>query len=217
MIIVNGVQMGGEENYEHLVNRVFFKSIDLLGGLKKLAEFRTLTWLPSLARAAFAVVLREEYLRTEDEIAQAVGLTRNTVRNILRADPNLAIYKIEHFDELAEEEKKELKVHTAGGIAKLAYKMVKEGNDAQTLLEFCRGMSEETASLCDIPWAYAILKKIKGCKYPINSYEQLVDRVRGVKIKGRDAAEVVMKISYPIKTPAALLKEISEYLKGDGE
>lgn len=214
MIIINGVQYGGgEENYEHLVNRVFFKSIDLLGGLKKLAEFRTLTWLPSLARAAFAVVLREEYLKTEDEIAQIVGLTRNTVRNILRADPNLAIYKVEHFDELAEEEKKEMRVHTAGGIAKLAYKMVKEGNDAQTLLEFCRGMSEETASLCEIPWAYAILKKIKGVKYPLTSYEELVDRVRGIKVKGMDAAEVVMKINYPVKSPAALLKEIKEYVE----
>ncbi len=213
MIIVDGVQMGADENYEHLVNRVFFKSIDLLGGLKKLAEFRTLTWLPSLARAAFAVVLREEYLRTEDEIAQIVGLTRNTVRNILRADPNMAIYKVEHFDELAEEEKKELKVHTAGGIAKLAYKMVKEGNDAQTLLEFCRGMSEETAALCDIPWAYAILKKIRGVKYPLNSPEDIADRVAGVKIKGRDAAEVVREIAYPVKSPAALLKEIGEYVK----
>ncbi len=217
MIIINGVKIGFEEDYEHLVNRVFFKAIDLLGGLKKLAEFRTLTWLPSLARAAFAVVLREEYLRTEDEIAQMVGLTRNTVRNILRADPNLAIYKIEHFDELAEEEKRELKVHTAGGIAKLAYKMVKEGNDAQTLLEFCRSMSEETAQLCDIPWAYAVLKKIKGLRYPINSHEELVDRVKGIKVRGFDAAEVVTRISYPIKTPAALLKEINEYVRGHGD
>ncbi len=213
MIVIDGVEIGKEENYEHLVNRVFFKSIDLLGGLKRLAEFRTLTWLPSLARAAFSVVLREEYLKTEDEIAQVVGLTKNTVRNILRADPNIAMYKIEHFDELTEEEKKELKVHTAGGVAKLAYKMVKEGNDAQTLLEFCRGMSEETASLCDIPWAYAVLKAIKGMKYPINSSEELVDRLAGIKVKNMDAAEIVKKISYPLRTPAELLKEISDYVK----
>jgi probable regulatory domain-containing protein len=69
---------------EQLVTRVFFKAIDLLGGLSKLTEFRTLTWLPSLARAAYVVVLREEYLRTEEEIAQKVGLTKNTVRSIPR-------------------------------------------------------------------------------------------------------------------------------------
>jgi len=44
---------------EQLVTRVFFRAIDLLGGLGKLTEFRNLTWLPSLARAAYVVVLRE--------------------------------------------------------------------------------------------------------------------------------------------------------------
>jgi probable regulatory domain len=82
-----------EKDLEHLVSRVFFKSIDLLGGLNKLTEFRTLTWLPSLARSAYVIVLREEYLKTEEEIAEKVGLTKNTVRNILRADPTLAMEK----------------------------------------------------------------------------------------------------------------------------
>ena len=84
-----------DADLEQLVTRVFFKAIDLLGGLSKLTEFRTLTWLPSLARAAYVVVLREEHLRTEEEIAQKVGLTKNTVRSILRADPTLAIEKIQ--------------------------------------------------------------------------------------------------------------------------
>ncbi|HIO42299.1 MAG TPA: bacterio-opsin activator, partial [Aquifex sp.] len=42
-----------EQDIEHLVTRVFLKAIDIIGGLQKLAEYRTLTWLPSLARAAF--------------------------------------------------------------------------------------------------------------------------------------------------------------------
>ncbi len=129
------------QDVEHLVSRVFFKSIDLLGGLSKLAEYRTLTWLPSLARSSYVVVLRDEYLKTEEEIAERVGLTKNTVRNILRADPTLALEKIKKLEELAKEEIKEMKVHTAGGIAKLAYKMVKEGQDAETLVQYCQVVS----------------------------------------------------------------------------
>ncbi len=46
---------------EYLTARVFFKSIELLGGLKKLAEYRNLTWLPALSRASFVVVLKEDF------------------------------------------------------------------------------------------------------------------------------------------------------------
>ncbi len=204
---------------DKLVERVFFKSIDLLGGLKKLTEFRTLTWLPSLARASFAIVLREEYLKSEDEIAQYVGLTRNTVRNILRANPDAAMYKIEHVDELSEEEKKELKVHTAGGIAKLAYKLVKEGQDSQTMLDFCHTMAAESlkAASCESPWAYLVLKRSKGISYPIIQSGELEKRLMGLMIKGIDGAEVVKNIAYPIKTPAELLHEIKEYLQSQGK
>ena len=72
-----------EQDFEALVLRVFLKSIDVRGGLSKLADYKTLTWLPSLARAVYCVVLREEYFKTEEEIAQRVGLTIQTVRNIL--------------------------------------------------------------------------------------------------------------------------------------
>jgi len=67
-----------EQDFEALVLRVFLKSIDVLGGLSKLADYKTLTWLPSLARAVYCVVLREEYFKTEEEIAQRVGLTIQT-------------------------------------------------------------------------------------------------------------------------------------------
>ena len=112
---------------EEIVRKVFLKSIDLLGGLKKLAEFRNLTWLASLARASYAVVLREEFLMSEDAIAQRLGLTRQTVRNILRADPQRALSKVRDMDSLNPEERRELRVHTAGGIAKEAYRLIKEG------------------------------------------------------------------------------------------
>ncbi len=202
-----------EVDAESLVTRVFLKAIDLLGGLQKLAEYRTLTWLPSLARASFAVVLREEYFKTEEEIAQVVGLTKQTVRNIMRADPEMAMYKIKHIDELTQEEKKELRVHTAGGIAKLAYKLVKEGHEEPNLfLEFCT----QTAQALDIPWAYMVLKRIKGTSFPINSPEDIKKKIAGVMIRGRRAEEVVEEIDYPIKNPAELLHRIKENLKMHG-
>jgi probable regulatory domain-containing protein len=197
-----------DADLEQLVTRVFFRAIDLLGGLSKLTEFRTLTWLPSLARAAYVVVLREEYLRTEEEIAQRVGLTKNTVRSILRADPTLAMEKVQKLEELAKEELKEMKVHTAGGIAKLAYKMVKEGNEAEILSHFCTVVAEEVARALDIPWAYAVLKHLRGVKFPVQDSQVLKERLKGVKIKTHPAEEVVDRLPYPIKTPAILLHEI---------
>ncbi|NPA53559.1 MAG: bacterio-opsin activator [Aquificae bacterium] len=205
-----------DHDLEHLVSRVFFKAIDLLGGLHKLAEYRALTWLPALARASFVIVLREEYLKTEEEIAKILGIAKSTVRNILRADPQLALYKIQHIDELTKEEKKQLKVHTAGGIAKLAYKFVKEGEEAQVLLEYCRELSAKAVQACDAPWAYIVLKNIKGLKYPVTSPEPLKEKLAGLTIKGIPAEEVVENISYPIKNPAQLLHEIKEYLEMKG-
>lgn len=201
-----------DNEINYLAERVFFKSIDLLGGLKKLAEYRTLTWLPSIARASYAVVLKEEYFKTEDDIAEYIGLTRNTVRNMLRADENAAIYKLQHFDELSSEEKKQLKVHTAGGIAKLAYKYVKNGEDSQTVLEYCREITKDALSVCEAPWAYMVLKNIKGVKYPITDSKTLEEKLSSIEIKGIKAKEIIKNIQYPIKNPAILLKEIKEYL-----
>jgi len=213
--MILNVQINDNE-VKYLAERVFFKSIDLVGGLNKLAEYRTLTWLPSLARASFAIVLKEEFLKTEDEIAEFIGISRNTVRQILRADPNLALYKIEHMDELTTEEKKQLKVHTAGGIAKLAYKYVKAGEDSQTVMEYCRQISQEAVAQCDTPWAYLVLKNIKGTHYPINDPKVLEEKLSHIEIKGIKASEIIPNLHYPIKNPAQLLKEIKEYLQMKG-
>ncbi|HDG68441.1 MAG TPA: bacterio-opsin activator [candidate division Zixibacteria bacterium] len=206
-----------ESELEQTVARVFFKAIDLLGGISNLAEYRALTWLPSLARACYALVLREEYLKTEDEIAQRLGLTKNTVRAILRADPQQAMYKIEHFDELSEQERKNIRVHTAGGIAKLAYKYVREGQDSQVLLEFARALGMSMAQVCEAPWAYIVLKRTRGLKYPVESPEILKERLAGISIADIPAEEVVEGLEYPIRTPAVLLHEIKEYLQMKGK
>ena len=202
-----------EKDLEQLVLRVFLKAIDVLGGLSKLAEFRTLTWLPSLARAAYCVVLREEYFKTDREIAEKVGLTVQTVRNILRAEPSEALEKIRRLEELVSEEAKELKVHTAGGVAKLAYKLVKEGHEEpKVFLEYC----ERVAYALDIPWAYMVLKRLKGTDFPINSSEDIARKVEGVYIKGRPASDVLKELEYPIRNPAELLHRIKENLKMHG-
>lgn len=213
MVIQITTPVVSEVEIEHLVSRVFFKSIDLLGGLGKLAEFRTLTWLPSLARAAFVIVLKEEYMKTDEEIAQKVGLTRNTVRNILRADPELALQKIKTMEDLIHEEAKELKVHTAGGIAKLAYKEIKLGHEAQTLIHYCSIVAEDIVKTLEIPWAYLILRKSKGLKYPILESKTLKEKLSGISVKGINIEEILDHIQYPIKNPATLLREIKEYLQ----
>ena len=202
-----------EQDVEQLTTRVFLKAIDIIGGLQKLAEYRTLTWLPSLARASFVIVLREEYLKTEDEIAEMVGISKNTVRQILRADPQLALYKIQHMEELSPEERKQLKVHTAGGIAKIAYKLVKEGEEPKIFEYYCA----ITTEALEVPWAYLLLKKIKGTHFPIKSPEGLLEKVKGLTIKGVPAEEIIKNIEYPIRNPAELLHKVKMYLKAKEE
>ncbi|MCS6998530.1 MAG: bacterio-opsin activator [Aquificaceae bacterium] len=202
-----------ERELEPLVMRVFLKSLDLLGGLSGLADYRTLTWLPSLARAVYCVVLREEYFKSEEEIAEKVGLTLQTVRNILRAEPTTVFEKLQKLEGFLEEERKELRVHTAGGIAKLAYKLVKEGQEEPNVfLKYC----ESVAYALDIPWAYMVLKRLRGTDFPIRSPENLLDRLEGVYIKGRTAKEVLQELEYPIKSPAELLHRLKENLKMHG-
>jgi len=201
---------------KYMAERVFFKSIDLVGGLDNLTKYRNLTWLPSLARASFVIVLREEYLKSIEEIAQYVGIAPSTVRQILRADPNLALYKIQHIDELSKEEKQKLRVHTAGGIAKLAYKLVKSGEDSQTVMEYCRAMAERITQECDAPWSYLVLKSIKGLHYPVTDPEVLAERLKNITIKGFRGDEIARNLNYPIRNPAELLKEIKDFLQSKG-
>ena len=198
-----------EKELESLVSKTFLKSIDLVWWLKQLALFRTLTWLPSLARAAFVIVLREEYLKTEQEIAEFVGLTRNTVRNILRADPELALYKLQHLEELTKEQKKQLKVHIAGWIAKIAYKMIKEWQEPEVAKYFAC----DTAQALDIPWAILILKRIKWFHFPIQSPDQLKEIAKGIFVDSIPLEEIINHLEYPILSPSDLLHKIKQYVK----
>ena len=76
--------MGG--NIDEMAEKVFMESIRILGGLKKLVEYRNLTWLPSLAEAAYVVVLKNEAAKTYSEIARTLGITEQTAKNVATAD-----------------------------------------------------------------------------------------------------------------------------------
>ncbi len=210
MITVTPQTDVNKRELNRLVEQVFYKSIELLGGLHNLAEYRTLTWLPSLARACFAVVLKNEYLKLDNEIADFLGITLNTTRNILRADPDKALYKVEHLDELTEEEKKSLRVHVAGGIAKLAYQKVKAGEQAKAVAEYGHEMAQQALEYCDAPWAYLVLKHTKGVDYPIDSSEALLEKLKDAPISEFKIEEVVQKLEYPVVSPAELLKKIKQ-------
>ncbi len=195
-----------EVDVDALAMRVFLKALEILGGPRKLIEYRNLTWIPSLIQASYAIVLSREMMKTEDEIAQYLGLTRQTVRNILRADEELVMKKLE-----GELQEKTLKAHTAGGLAKMAYKEIKEGRDSLDLWVSVIGPAGEALN---ITWPVEVLRRIKGLKFPLGK-EELVERMKGLKLEGKDAAELLEALEYPIHSPADLLRKIREALKND--
>ena len=104
---------------------VFHRCLDMLGGPRKLFEYKRLTWLPSLMEAVYVIVLSQEYAKTAREIAAELGLSTQTVRNILNASANTVEAKIKAILE-GEEVEKNKKTHIAGGLAKLAYDSLKK-------------------------------------------------------------------------------------------
>ncbi len=185
-------------NVDKMAEKVFYESIRLLGGLKKLIEYRNLTWLPSLAEAAYVVVLRNEAFKTYAEIARELGITEQTVKNIATADEEEVKRYIE--GELEERPRE----HIAGGIAKLAYRKLKEeGKLEEDEVVLC---SEEIEVL-DIDWAVHVLARIRGLDFPA-SREQLEERLRGMIVKGKSIEDILARIEYPVKSPAELLHKI---------
>ncbi|WP_163327573.1 bacterio-opsin activator [Desulfurobacterium thermolithotrophum] len=198
-----------EVDYDTLALRVFLKALEIIGGPRKLFEYRNLTWIPSLMEAAYAVILKEEGFKTEDEIAEFIGITKQTVRNILSADPEVVLLKLQ-----GELEAKDVKVHTAGGLAKLAYQEVKAGRD---YIPFVISVCETYVSkLLGIAWPVEVLTAIKGMDFPVDEMkkDELQSRLAGIRIKDYLATEVIDRIEFPIKSPADLLHKLSEAVKG---
>ncbi len=189
------------EDLDSLAVRVFLKALEILGGPRKLIEYRNLTWLPSLMSSSYAVVLHEEFHRTEDEIAEFLGLTRNTVRNMLRADVELVLKKLKGEIENPETAPKE---HTAGGLAKFAYREIKEGRDNIELISF---FARQMSDIYGIAWPIEVLRKIKGVDFPVKKSE-LYERLKGLLIEDKRFEDLYDKLPETISSPAQLLHEI---------
>lgn len=193
-----------EFDIDAMAIRVFLKSLELIGGPRKLIEYRNLTWIPSLMEASYAVVLRDMANKTEAEIAEFLGSTRQTVRNMLRAEPELVLKKLE-----GELEEKTPRAHTAGGLAKLAYKEIKEGRENLTIFLHLLQVASESLGVF---WPVEILKRMKGADFPLGK-EELLERLKGLKVKEKNIEEILEKLSYPVKSPADLLAQIRENLE----
>ena len=190
-----------ERNIDAVAERIFHESIRILGGLKNLVEYRNLTWLPSLAEAAYVIALKNESIKTNREIAEYLGITEQTVKNILSADEDRVM-------EYLKGESRE-KEHVAGGIAKLAYRAIKEHRDN---LEERMEIMEESARSLGVDWAVHVLSNIKGLNFPVGK-EDLLERLKGYKIRGKPIEDILDSLEYPIKSPAELLHAIREAIK----
>jgi Predicted transcriptional regulators len=193
-----------EFDIDAMAIRVFLKSLELIGGPRKLIEYRNLTWIPSLMEASYAVVLQDMANKTEAEIAEFLGSTRQTVRNMLRAEPELVLKKLE-----GELEEKTPRAHTAGGLAKLAYKEIKEGRENLTMFLHLLQVASESLGVF---WPVEILRRMKGADFPLGK-EELLERLKGLKVKEKNIEEILEKLSYPVKSPADLLAQIRENLE----
>ncbi len=190
-----------EENIDELAFKVFIKALEILGGPRKLIEYRNLTWVPSLMAASYAVVLYDKALKTQDEIAEMLGISKQTVQKILRADPREVMKKI-----MGEIEGK-LDEHIAGGLAKEAWNRLKAGEEISLALLPSKRVLEAAGGPV---WAVLVLTRIKGVDFPINSPEDLKERLSGIDINGKDAAELLEKLEYPIRSPAELLHKLKK-------
>jgi len=106
---------------------------------------------------------------------------------------------------------KTTKAHTAGGLAKLAYKEIKEGRDN---LEVFIHALESASQALGIVWPVEVLRRIKGLRFPA-SIEDIRERLAGLVIEGKEIEEILAKLSTPINSPSELLKEIRQAIKGE--
>ncbi len=193
-----------DKDRDEKVLKMLVEAIRIMGGPQKLAGMRNLTWLPSLIRAMYAVLLRQAGY-TYDEIASKLGITRATVEKMLTADEEAIKKKIEGVSE------EEIDEHVAGGIAKLAYKEMLR-----------RGVEEEiesittTSTALGIDWPIRVTTLLKGVDFPVDQ-EMLMEKLSGVKILGTPAEEILKEIEYPVTSPVDLVKKISDYLRRTGK
>ena len=148
--------------------------------------------------ASYAVVLRDKKMASDEDIASFLGISTQTVKRILSADPEAVMKKV-----MGEIEK--LDEHIAGGLAKEAWRRLKAGEDLHITIDSSKSVLE---ALEVVPWAVLVLKSIKGIDFPISDPKLLENRLKGIEVEGRPAEELVEKLPYPIHSPAQLLREL---------
>ncbi len=194
-----------EDDVDAKAMRVFLKSIELLGGPRKLVEHRNLTWLPSLMSASYAIIYSKDKGHTAEQIAAILGLTKQTVQNMLRADPEVIKAKLE---EIAGEKNEEKRTHTAGALAKLAYREIMAGRDE---INLAIELTKQAAESLGADWAVHVLSRIKGTDFPVDK-GTLENKLAGMMIKGKSVEEILEKLEYPIRSPAELLRKMREVI-----
>lgn len=200
-MVIIGEEEIKEVNADVIAIRVFLKAIELIGGPKKIMEYRNLTWIPSLIQASYAIVLYEEFGKLQEEIAEKLGLTKQTVQNMLRANADAVKEKLEDI-----EKGREIKVHTAGGLARWAYEEIKKGNES---ISFLSTVFEHASEFFEISWPVEVLKKIKGHRFPI-SREEIAGLLKGIKIDEKPVEEIIKNFPERINSPSHLLKLLKE-------
>ncbi|MCP2518850.1 bacterio-opsin activator [Candidatus Aminicenantes bacterium AC-335-B20] len=196
-----------EIDVDTLAMRVFLKSLELIGGPRKIIEYRKLTWIPSLIEASYAVVFSEEMRKSKEEIAEILGITKQTVQNIFRTGVDAIKEKITDFDK-----SKEIKAHTAGGLARWAYEEIKKGNES---INFLQSAFQQISDIFEISWPIEVLRRIKGHKFPMEK-KKVKDLLGGLKIENKTLEEILNNKNFPntIDSPSHLLKIIKEITHG---
>ena len=184
--------------------RVFLKALDLVGGPRKVLQYRNLTWIPSLLEASYAVVLSLDFGKTAEEIAEELGITVQTVRNLLRADPKKVKEKLR--DEV---QKKEVKVHTAGGMAKWAYEEVNSGRESESLF---LSTIEQISEIFGIRWPLQVLKRVSKEDFPIER-ARLRELLGGISFDG-DQEKILDRLPEKVESPIELIRTLGEIMEG---
>ncbi len=119
--------------------------------------------------ASYAIVLRELGHWSVDLIANTLGTSKQTIKKILEVDPDLVVKKLHK-----ELEAKEVKEHTAGGIAKIAWQEIKSGRDE---ISFILNISKQAIEAVGGPtWVIRTLMNIKGLDFPIKDSKVLEEK-----------------------------------------
>jgi len=189
-----------EKKRDREVLKMLLEVIEILGGPRRISEYRNLTWIPSIIKASYALLLQEAG-KTQEEIARELGVTKATVQKMLRSDESEVLKKIK--GEIAEE----FDEHVAGGLAKLAWKRVRE-KEAEEEIESVT----KTAEILGADWAVRIAERLRGLDFPVER-EQLEQRLKGLVIREIPIEEILEELDYPMKSPADLLHQVSQRLK----